>query len=371
MMAASSGGLTKSPTTGDIIKATGLKGYGFQHGNIFDALDKKGISWCIVEGDLFPVSFALAGMDKNAAKGRFIDIGKFAAKLAAPGFDEQFIFIEPQYGTHKFDITGPGDFSGGNSMHPLDDIRKGEQLIKQVYEAIRSVPNVWANSVLLISFDEHGGFYDHAVPPPAMPPGDNPVNAAPGQAPFDFGRLGVRVPAIIVSPLIEKGIIDHTVYDHGSALATLERLFNIDPLTKRDAAAKDFRHLFTLDPARADTPSVLTGPAVAMQFDALAAAPQDTQESLKAELALLEQQPALEKITHEPEVSGPQVGFAYVGLMRALSMTRNAEEKDLWKKEFRNIFTAKDAARFMTRAKLKVHFNEYVPPPVLKPRSGH
>jgi phospholipase C len=74
MMAATSGGLTKSPTTGDIIKATTLQGYGFQHGNIFDALDKNGIPWCIVEGDLFPVSFALKGMDENSVKGRFVGI---------------------------------------------------------------------------------------------------------------------------------------------------------------------------------------------------------------------------------------------------------------------------------------------------------
>ncbi len=273
MMAATSGGLTKSPTAGDIVKATALKGYGFQYGNIFDALDKKGIPWCIIEGDLFPVSFALKGMDKNAAKGRFTDIGKFAAKLADPAFSEKFIFIEPQYGTHKFDVTGPGDFSGGNSMHPLDDVRKGELLVKQVYETIRSVPAVWANSVLIITFDEHGGFYDHVPPPATTPTGDQPVNAAPGQMPLDFAHLGVRVPAIIVSPLIGKGIIDHTVYDHTSALATLEKLFGIAPLTKRDAAAKDFLHLFSNGQPRTDTPQVLTGPAYTLKTEALTAAP--------------------------------------------------------------------------------------------------
>ena len=57
-------------------------------------------------------------------------MNNFAAKLADPAFSERFIFIEPQYGTHTFDATGPGDFSGGNSMHPLDDVRKGEQLVK-------------------------------------------------------------------------------------------------------------------------------------------------------------------------------------------------------------------------------------------------
>ncbi len=302
-------------------------------------------------------------MNNNDAKGRFIDIGKFAEKLAAPGFNEKFIFIEPQYGTHKFDITGPGDFSGGNSMHPLDDVRKGEQLVKQVYEAIRGVPPVWANSVLLITFDEHGGFYDHARPPhTATPPGDSPVNAAPGQFPVDFTQLGVRVPAIIVSPLIPKNTIDHTVYDHTSALATLEKLAGLDPLTGRDAAAKDFLHLFKLAQPRTDTPATLTGPALAMPFAAMATTPADTPDSLKTDLALLEPLPNLEKMTTAPEVTGPQVGFAFVGLMRALSMTKSEEEKNGWKKEFGGIRTHRDAARFMTRAKLKVQFDEYIPP---------
>jgi phospholipase C len=363
MMAATSGGLTKSPTTGDIIKATALKGYDFEHGNIFDALDKKGISWCIVEGDDFPVSFALKGMDANDAKGRFVSMGDFGTKLAQPGFNEQFIFIEPQYGSHKFDVTGPGDFSGGNSVHPLDDVRKGELLVKQVYEAIRAVPSVWENSALLIVFDEHGGFYDHVTPPATTPPGDDPINAASGQIPFDFNQLGVRVPAIIISPLIPKGLIDHTVYDHTSVLATLERQFGMNPLTHRDQKAEDLAHLFSLATPRTDTPPKLVNPAAA-GAEALVAKPQDTAESLKVELAELETIPVTVGTAHvvsEQPLSGPQVGFAYVGLMRALSQAPTEEEKEAWKKEFMEIQTPRDAARFMTRAKLKVGFGEYVP----------
>ena len=359
LMAATSGGLTKSPTTSDIIKATALKGYDFEHGNIFDALDKKGVSWCIVEGDDFPVSFALKGMDANAVKGRFVSMGDFGTKLAQPGFNEQFILIEPQYGTHKFDVTGPGDFSGGNSMHPLDDVRKGEQLVKQVYEAIRAVPAVWENSALLIVFDEHGGFYDHVTPPSTTPPGDNPINAASGQTPFGFDQLGVRVPAIIISPLIPKGLIDHTIYDHTSALATLERQHSMDPLTHRDEKAEDFAHLFSLATARTDTPPKLVNPAAAAAAD-LVAKPQDTAESLKGELASLETMPERAVEADTRPVSGPQVGFAYVGLMRALSKASTEEEKAAWKKEFTEIYTPRDAARFMTRAKLKVGFGEYV-----------
>ncbi len=370
MMAATSGGLTKSPSTGDIIKATALAGYSFEHGNIWDALDKAGIPWCIVEGDKFPVSFALEGMDANALKGRFVDIGDFAAKIGGSAFSEKFIFIEPQYGTHKFDATGPGDFSGGNSMHPLDDVRNGEQLVKQVYETIRSVPAVWESSVLLITFDEHGGFYDHVETVEVTPPGDDERNAAPGQQPFDFARSGVRVPAIIVSPLIAKNLIDHTGYDHTSALATIEKMFEFGPLTNRDGLAKDFVHLFTLGEPRADTPVTLVGVAVLAgavpgAAGALAHEAEDTAETLRGELAKLEEPEAgpaaMGAGVTEAGVTGPQAGFVYVGLMRALSQAGSDVEKEAWKEEFRDIRTPRDAARMMTRAKLKVHFGQYVP----------
>ena len=139
---------------------------------------------------------------------------------------------------------------------------------------------------MLIVFDEHGGFYDHITPPSTTPPGDNPINAAPGQTPFGFDQLGVRVPA---------------------------------------------------------------------------AMPPDTAETLKDQLAELEtiQDPA-DRVVEQP-LSGPQVGFAYVGLMRALSQASTEGEKAAWKKEFTEIQTKRDAARFMTRAKLKVRFGEYVP----------
>jgi phospholipase C len=92
---------------------------------------------------------------------------------------------------------------------------------------------------------EHGGFYDHVVPPPATPPGDAAFSRLNVHG-FDFAQLGVQVPAVIVSPLIEKGTIDHRVYDHASVPATLIKLFDLPAiggkrnLTARDAAAHTF-----------------------------------------------------------------------------------------------------------------------------------
>jgi len=102
----------------------------------------------------------------------------------------------------------------------------------------------------VITYDEHGGFYDHVVPPPAIPPGDATSGRLNVRG-FDFTQLGVRVPAVIASPLIDKGTIDHRVYDHASVPATLIKLFDLPAiagkrnLTGRDAAANTFESLFS------------------------------------------------------------------------------------------------------------------------------
>ena len=117
----------------------------------------------------------------------------------------------------------------------------------------------------MIVYDEHGGFFDSAKPGPAVPPGDkSPLGQKTRNArQFDFSHYGVRVPAVVVSPLIPKGKVDHTVYDHASIPATLERLLGMKPLTARDAAANDFGHLLTLRVPRDDDDCPRTLPSFA------------------------------------------------------------------------------------------------------------
>ena len=110
----------------------------------------------------------------------------------------------------------------------MDGIVGGEALIKATYEAIRNSP-LWATSLLIITYDEHGGFYDSVeTAGTAIPPGDSSRSHV-NQHGFTFKQYGVRVPAVVVSPLIPKGKVDHTVYDHSSVLATLEELFGFHP----------------------------------------------------------------------------------------------------------------------------------------------
>ena len=144
-------------------------------------------------------------------------------------------------------------------MHPPSDVRAGEALIKQVYETIRNSP-IWKQSVLVILFDEHGGFYDHVPPPPppaVVAPGDGAVD---NNHNFQFNQLGVRVPAVIISPWVGRNVIDHSVYDHSSVMASVERLFGLSSCTGRDKAATDFLELFSQITPRDDTPERLPPP---------------------------------------------------------------------------------------------------------------
>ena len=103
----------------------------------------------------------------------------------------------------------------------------GEWLIKYMYELIRMSP-AWNESLLIVSWDEHGGFYDHTPPGRAVAPGDNSSTSPLNKYGFGFDQLGVRVPAIVVSPLVFQNMIDHRIYDHASAPATVEAIFGSD-----------------------------------------------------------------------------------------------------------------------------------------------
>ncbi len=153
----------------------------------------------------------------------------------------------------------------------------GEALIKETYEALRASA-VWNKSVLIVLWDEHGGFFDHAAPPAAIAPGDTPTTAKNNINGFTFEKYGARVPAVIVSPLIPKNLVDHRTYDHSAVPKFLESLYGMAPLTARDAAAEDISALITLSAARSDAPQTLPAPAssAAPTASVTAASPQIT-----------------------------------------------------------------------------------------------
>lgn len=307
--AASSAGLDDSPTTLRSITAI-VHGYEFQHGTIYDRLDRAGLPWHIVEGDALPQSLALGGMIERAVEGRFIGLDHLRERLRDPGFPDAYVFIEPSYG-HV--LADGSNFKCGSSQHPLDDVTRGERLLKEVYEAIRGSP-VWPRSLLLVMYDEHGGFYDHVAPPRAVPPGDA-FDPHANRHGFRFDQLGVRVPAVVVSPWVHRGVVDHTVYDHTSLLATVERLYGLGPLTARDAAAASFDHLFA-GAAREDAPLRLPEPAVSGVSEC------DDDEPWEQRLAGdLEHMP--EHLSGELEAT--LAGFVHVAAARHLQLAATAE----------------------------------------------
>jgi phospholipase C len=208
-----------------------------------------------------------------------------------------YSFIEPQYDTGN-------NYLDGNSMHPLNDIRKGEELLKTVYEALRN-SQYWTDTMLVITFDEHGGFYDHQPPPATVPTGDDSTYANPNYS-FPFNRLGVRVPGIVVSAYTAKDTIigddpedPATVFDHSSILATVEKRFGLKPLTKRDGAANTLELAINLATPRllpTEALTALPNPAAdaaaaaaadpANLFAANAQAPLSTNQRTMAALAL-------------------------------------------------------------------------------------
>ncbi len=246
--AASSGGLDHSPRIDEIVAWETVAGFSFKNGTIFDVLQKRGIPRRLYAGDDFPLVAALKGIHLGDIR----HYSLLAGDLAQAEFPFSYVFIEPGY-----DVLN--DYKSGNSQHPLADVTQGEALIKSTYEAIRQSAH-WAKSLLIIVWDEHGGFYDHAIPPSAPAPGDTAPEGGNDQFGFTFEQYGPRVPALVISPLIPQNVIDHRLYDHASIPATLEALFGLEALTGRDRGANHLDSLITLQTPRTDAPETLPAP---------------------------------------------------------------------------------------------------------------
>jgi phospholipase C len=224
--AASSAGLDDSPGTWDTVTTTLIDGYRFDNGTIYDCLEDKCLDWLVFEGDETPQVFSLSGMNFNALQGRFRNFEDFRDSVNDKAFPASYSFIEPNYGNIM--PWTPEDFTCGNSQHPLDDVTRGERLIKDVYEAVRNSPH-WESSVIIVTHDETGGFFDHVAPPPAVHPGDSITDNENNHNNFDFSQTGSRVPAVVISPWIPRNRIDHLVHDHSSVVKTIAELFSLAP----------------------------------------------------------------------------------------------------------------------------------------------
>ena len=220
--------------------------FGYDQDTIYDRLNERGVPWRIYHGDI-PQSLVLSHQRsiQNARRYERMDVFYSDAK----GQEEHFpayCFVEPSY-----------YWPDQNDDHPPHTTLRAQTLLGNVYNALRQNEKLWNSMLLVVLYDEHGGFYDHVLPPTAVPPDGHSLPN------FAFDRFGVRVPALLVSPWIEQAILK-TEFDHTSLLKYLTDKWGLSPLTERVARAQSFGSAIrTTSQPRTNTPGSVPIPAMA------------------------------------------------------------------------------------------------------------
>jgi phospholipase C len=220
---------------------------------IYNNLEENGHTWAIYFHDIDVTQSLTQIRDKKSNFKRFPRFFQDAKAGTLPNYS----FLAPSF----FDFHQ----RKANSQHPPHNVVYGEFLIADVYEAIRANEALWKKSLFIVVYDEHGGSYDHVHTPPFSPfqkyKVRNPDGKNSTNPPFKFDRLGLRVPAILISPFVKKNSLDSTIYEHASVPATLRKIFNLpEPLTERDKHANTFEDALSLKNPRDDAPKKLKRP---------------------------------------------------------------------------------------------------------------
>ncbi len=203
----------------------------FSQRTVFDQLDDAGVGWKIYSQLVSP-SLLFATV-RNAPPGRVVGIDAYFADAAA-GTLPSVSFVD-------------ASFAGGVNVeadeHPPANVQVGQAFVASVVDALLASPQ-WPESALFLTYDEHGGFYDHVPPPPACVPDAIPPMLEPGDEPGAFDRYGIRVPMVVVSPFARRRFVSHRIYDHTSILRFIQTRFDMPALTRRDANADPLLELF-------------------------------------------------------------------------------------------------------------------------------
>jgi phospholipase C len=215
------------------------------NGTIFDRLDAANISWNLyTDGtptpDYFP-SF------------------RSTEQLHCGGLAE--FFTKAQAGTLP-SVTYVEANGNYESEENPQDIAYGENFVFKVVDACQNSPQ-WSKLALFITYDEHGGYFDHVPPPAAVEPDDiQPILGLSSDGTFKaaFNRYGFRVPFMVVSPWAQPAYVSHRVTDHTSVLAFIESKWNLAPMTRRDAAAWDLSDMFDITAPSFETPVTMPAP---------------------------------------------------------------------------------------------------------------
>jgi phospholipase C len=237
--------------------------------SIYTLLGSKGASWSIYGYDAPPLSRGSVADITSAPESHFGEFSDFQ-NAVKQGSLANYVFLEPKWGP------------SGSSQHPNYDVSLGEQFLHDIYYTLYG-SGAWNRTLLIVTYDEHGGCYDHVPPPENAVAPDNSA----GELGFDFKRFGVRVPTVLISPLIAGGTIFRapgaTPFDHTSILSTLEKRFGLPNLTQRDLAAPDIGGVLTLTNPRTDDPlSSVQVPTSAAAAPAFPAGPDHLEAALAA-----------------------------------------------------------------------------------------
>jgi len=236
---------------------------GYPQKTIFRQVEEAGLEWKMYYEDSMAWAIFMHDLRRQEAKPRIQDMDRFFEDATA-GTLPAYSFIEPRISTRR--NSSRRSYGMANHQHPVASVREGERLMKDVYEAVRKGPK-WNSTLLIITYDEHGGFFDHVPPPQEGVP--NPDGMATKHG-FNYTRLGIRVPTIAISPWIEKGTLVHepptsqkpfptSQWELSSIPSTVAKLLDLPghPLTARTEWAATFEHLLSRSTPRTDCPESL------------------------------------------------------------------------------------------------------------------
>ena len=232
------------------------------NGTIFDLMSEHGVSWRNYFTDV-PATMVIPSIIKRHRE-NIRPLAEFRRDCKA-GTLPSVSFVDPGLGL----VTEVGEFLAGHeyvrllgdALEPIGGSEEAPQDVafgeRWAYDVIRHITRspAWPRTLLIYTYDEHGGYYDHVPPPAALLPDAIQPNLAPGDAPGGYDVYGPRVPAVVVSPYARAHAVSDTVYDHTSVLATIEAKWNLPALTYRDANANPVWDLLDLK-----TPALLEPP---------------------------------------------------------------------------------------------------------------
>jgi phospholipase C len=203
--------------------------------NIFEKLGAAGVSFKVFTDGAIPYAsslfFDIFALNDFAA---YDDIGAFE-ELAASNTLPAVSFIEPNYESETKKLGG-----APNDDHPPANIQRGQLFVHEIVMSLMQNPDTWRTTALFITYDEHGGYYDHVAPPRACDPEGRDFM----KADYAFDRLGFRVPLIVVSPYAKRHYVSRYVTDHTSILRFIEGWQGLGALTPRDANAWPMLDIF-------------------------------------------------------------------------------------------------------------------------------